>query len=344
MFDLSNIFDKYKDEKNKNAPQPALPGRTPLREAQIDVNSAFGKELEKVSTRAAGDLYEAAVALALRVYRPQMEYNEQLFEEIKGLVEKIVDLLQTPDNGLLLFVLVDYPAVQDYLAYHVVNVTIMCVEMGLGLNYDRGVVAELGTAAFIHDIGLMKYQDIAVKPGLLTNEEFSTIKQHPQAGVELLKKFGKNLSRSYFEVVSQEHERVNGTGYPEGLKSSNISEYSQIVGLADTYEAMIHQRPYRKKYTPLETIKVILENKGVFGTRIIKVLIERIGIFPAGMFVRLNTKEVAAVVKTDPKLPLRPTVKILFDAMGAELREPKIMNLAENSVIYIEECLESKSA
>jgi hypothetical protein len=192
----------------------------------------------------------------------------------------------------------------------------------------------------LHDIGSVDYLDIINKAAKLSEQDYNKVKEHPKVGLNVLNEFWKDPPAAVSEVVSQEHERLDGSGYPRGIKGKDISEFAQIVALVDIYEAMIHQRPYRNKHTPSETVNTILTNKNAFGYRVIKVLIERMGIFPVGFMVRLNNKEIGLVVKENPKSPLRPVVDIIFTPDNKKLEKPKQIDLARNPVICIEECLE----
>ena len=171
-------------------------------------------------------------------------------------------------------------------------------------------------------------------------EEYAKIKKHPKTSLEILKSAQGEIAQDIIDAIMQEHERLDGSGYPQGLKDKQISELAQIIGLADLYEAMVHQRPYRNKFSPLETVKLILNNKSAFDCRIIKILIEKIGIFPIGVLVRLNTQEIGTVIKENPRLPLRPVVNVFYDAAGKQLKDHKLIDLSVNPMIFIEECME----
>ncbi len=277
-------------------------------------------------------LYSDAVSLVRRIFDSQS--NEYAMEhEVRILIERMVDLINTKeDDELLKAALADYLQPKDYLYYHVVNVCIFSLYIGSGLKYDRKRLIELGAAAFFHDIGITKYLNIINQPKKLSLQEYGQIKQHPIAGAQRISKhFGVNV----FDVIRQEHERIDGSGYPEGLKDEDIMEYAQIVGLSDVYEAMIHLRPYRDKHSSLETIKEILRNKYTFAHKLVKILIEKIGIFPIGTIVQLNTKEIGQVVNQIPELPLRPVVNLMFDSSGKRLKSERTINLADSPTVYI---------
>ncbi len=332
---ISDFFGDFCPGKDKDKDKVNPPDK-------IEISSLVSSE-HSVNNRDALKLYEELVSEARGVYAANLTYEAGLALKLNALVTRITDyLISESKKELLRLCLIDYPGVYDYLYCHAANTCIISVEIGAGLAYEKSRLIELGTAAFIHDIGIIQYLNIINKQEILTKEEYEKVKQHPKAGAEVLNKIDKEFTFNVRNAVMQEHERMDGSGYPAGLKDAEISEYAQIIGLVDVYEAMIHQRPYRTNYTPLETIKTILNDKGAFNSQIIKVLIERIGIFPIGISVRLNTKEVGVVIKENIHLPLRPVVSITYDAYGKELKQPKQIDLAENSMVCIEDCIKKK--
>jgi HD-GYP domain-containing protein (c-di-GMP phosphodiesterase class II) len=351
MLRLSDILKKYKEKFKKVEPEElgqaedeveteeVKPAPPQVQEPKISISSAVCKGVGIISSDDLAELYEEALSLAKHIYTSELE--QCFISWINTLVEKLVDVIcKGNDKGLLRICLTDYAKKEDYLYGHVVNVCILVIKIGLGLSFERSRLIELGTAALVHDIGMVKYLNIINKNQKLTKDEYDKVKQHPNNGSESLSRIGKELSVAVIDAVRQEHERIDGSGYPLGLKGEEISEYAQIVGLADMYEAMMHSRPYRAKYKPLETINTILKAKQEFESKLIKILIERVGVFPVGIRVRLNTKEIGVVVKENPELALRPVVDMLFDAHKKKLKEPKQIDLSENPVIYIEDCVD----
>jgi HD-GYP domain-containing protein (c-di-GMP phosphodiesterase class II) len=150
------------------------------------------------------------------------------------------------------------------------------------------------------------------------------------------------MNKRILDAVRQEHERADGSGYPRGLVKEEIGEYAQIVGLADVYEAMMHRRPYRGKYTSLETVRIILKNKKVFSRKAIKALIEVFGLFPVDTLVQLNTKEIGVIVERNDDCISRPVIDVLIDSYGKELKQPRRVNMAENPVLYIDTCVKTQ--
>jgi HD-GYP domain-containing protein (c-di-GMP phosphodiesterase class II) len=337
MFNISDIFSN----KDKEKPDKEQPKNKKEEPSGISLLSALSKEPGTINSAKASLIYDEAYLKAKELYRPDLGEASPYKLDAGKAVGEIIDALNIGNRELIKLSLQDYASPEEHLYGHAVNLCILVLDLGLGLGLEGQSLSDLGIAGLLHDIGEVKYLDLINKNAKLSKDEYDRVKEHPQRSAEILSKFPQEISAIIIEAVKQEHERLDGSGYPLGLKDNGIIEYARVISLADVYEAMTHQRPYRSRYTSQEAIKSILNNKNAFDCSIIKVLIERIGIFPAGTFVRLNTKEVALVVKDNPKMPLRPLVSVILDANGKKLDQPRQMDLAVHSVIYIEECLKA---
>jgi HD-GYP domain-containing protein (c-di-GMP phosphodiesterase class II) len=363
MFRMSDIYDKFKDDnKPEKTPEKApekkpatppggqesthIPAPQPRVKSfdsqKMDLTSATKKDLPVMFSvsEETRNLYNELCLKARRVYDPNAKLSKELVENLVPIVEKIAAVVEANPKELIKLSLDDYPKLNEYFYYHIANVTILSMELANGLGYEHKGMVEIGLAALLHDVGLLKFEDVIEAPKALTKLEYDSIKTHPSGGLEMLEKLGDSVTPVMRDVVYQEHERLDGSGYPQGLKGSQICEQAQVVGLVDVYEALTHQRPYMHKHK-IEAIKSILGMKSAFDPKLIKVLIDRVGVFPVGVYVRLNTKEVGMVVENNMKLPFRPVVNILYDTEGRHLKEPKQLNLADNSVVFIEECTET---
>jgi len=350
MIRIADIFKKYKEEKKKidlgssdfeQSQDSSSSKKNAVPSNKLSVSSAVHKELDRLINTDVGELYESVLTLARRLYKPAAEFEKDILPSIGTAVEKMADLLIGGNQDLLRISLADYLKSEDYPYYHALNVCIISLEIGLGAGYERLRLIELGKVSFIHDFAISQFFNSPEKKHILEKEELEKIKDYPNVTLDILTKFTKELSGAVLELIGRQQENLQVFLPAAGLNSDRILEYARIVILADVYETMTHQRPYRNKYTPLETIKNILDNKSAFDPRGVKSLIERVGIFPVGTLVRLNTNEIGMVLKENPQLPLRPSVKILCDAYGREVKESKMIDLSDNSMIYIEESLKS---
>ncbi len=222
------------------------------------------------------------------------------------------------------------------LVSHAVNVAIFAIKIGTGLQYNENQLIRLGTVGLLHDIGMAKLPAALInKESVLTKEEYQEMQRHPEYSYEMLSTLGPRYEW-IASVVRQEHERINGNGYPRRLAAADIHEYAQIVGLVDYYEALTHTRPQRRRFLPYDAVKIIVEQeKGVFAPKLLKTLLRKISVFPLEGFVKLNTSEVGKVIETSEERPLRPTVEILYDGDGEKLKASRVIRLKDTPLIYI---------
>lgn len=140
-------------------------------------------------------------------------------------------------------------------------------------HYSRLIAEKLGLspatqkiileAAPMHDVGKIGIPDyILLKPGKLTDEEFALMKNHAQLGYELLQGSTSEILRAGAEIARSHHEKFDGTGYPQGLVGENIPLYGRIVAVADVFDALTSERPYKKAWSMEEARDVLIEGRG----------------------------------------------------------------------------------
>ncbi|MFW5891461.1 MAG: HD-GYP domain-containing protein [bacterium] len=146
----------------------------------------------------------------------------------------------------------------QYTFTHALNVAIISALIGRELNYTENRIKDLTFCAFLHDIGKFNIpENILYKPDSLTKDEMEIIKEHSQKGYDLiLNKFG--LPEELARPALQHHERWEGQGYPAGLKGDQISEFSQIIAIADVYDALISEKVYRGAVSSIEAMRIML--------------------------------------------------------------------------------------
>lgn len=143
-------------------------------------------------------------------------------------------------------------------------------------------ITNIAYASILHDIGKIAIPDaILNKPGRLTPEEFDIIKTHTVRGAELIQKIGIESSmilKYAYDICLHHHERFDGRGYPEGLNGEEQSIWSQVVGIADVYDALTQERCYKKAFTHEVALDMICTNKcGIFNPRLVEVFSRVIG-------------------------------------------------------------------
>jgi len=251
------------------------------------------------------------------------------------IVEIMADYIILGNKGLLSYI-TNYSEEDNYLYTHSVNVCILAMEVAFGLGYNRSRLLELGLGALLHDIGMTKVIDIANQPRPLNEHEFAEIKKHPIYSADILTKI-KGIEKGVIAISEQTHERLNGKGYPKGIKNDYIHEYAKITAVVDIYEALIHPRSFRKAISSREALKELLNisSSGGLDHSIIKLLIDRIGLYPVGSWVELNTGEIGKVISLNKNSPLRPKINMIFNANKERLNQIKLIDLSQCTDIFI---------
>lgn len=203
------------------------------------------------------------------------------------------------------------------LVTNLINVAIVGTKVGIGLGYYGQELERLALAGLVHDIGLFAVpQSIISKTGRLSQDERTLIEQHPELGYHVIHGAGAEY-QWLAQIVRQAHERSNGQGYPNRLKGRQISEMAQIIGVVDVFDALVSERPYRRRLLPHQAVKELLvSERTTFPREILKALVEQLSVYPLGTTVRLTTGEVGTVIGINSRYPLRPVVRVTEDDNG----------------------------
>lgn len=276
------------------------------------------------------------------IYEETLRFVEKTFHDIENgkpldgraiqeRVNRLIDPIAAGSEGLLIKLSKFNPEI--YLYAHCVNVAILAIQMGIWLGYNKSKLISLGVGALLHDLGMIRFRQTIQLPRSLTKEESEAIKTHPLAGAEILRKTG--MDPEAIRTVLEHHERIDQTGYPQGLGGDEIHEYAKIVSVMDIYDAVIHIRPYRKRFMPAESIKEILTERHSYHPPVLKLLLERIGLYPQGSWVELSTGEIARVLRVNKGFLFLPTVIVIFSREGEALAEIQPIDLSKQTGITI---------
>ena len=289
-------------------------------------------DIHREACRVVGDVYTAIK-------------NDEMFttDSIENTAKSIIRLMEE-DNNIVLF-LYGLEEGKNYLMAHSVNVTFYALLIGTALKYTPDKLRELALGTLLIDAGMVKMPAyIAYKQSNLSDHEFNLIKTHPLHGYRLIKQLGKIREKSAL-VGLQHHEYFDGKGYPRGLKGNQIDEYARIAAIADSYEAQISSRSYREKQSFYHAMKNLLSS-GVnrFDPVILRVFLSKMSVYPIGSLVELNDGSVGLVIGSVPRKPLRPIIKLIFDSEKNRLSDLIIINLLEETALFVNRVLDEKEA
>ena len=149
---------------------------------------------------------------------------------------------------------------EDLLENHSLHVAIYSITLGYALKYPDAKLIQLGTAAFLHDTGLKKIDtDIIRKEAKLNEQESQIVQKHCKYSVEIIKQ-NKILDPYILDAVMHHHERYDGSGYPNGLKKNDISDFASILAICDVFDALTSHRPHRKSFSSFEALKLMMRD------------------------------------------------------------------------------------
>lgn len=276
------------------------------------------------------------VAAARRVYASAVETAQSLWEQARAgdqpdpnaartIIDSLARLVSQDRTSLM--ALTALKRYDNYTFTHMVNVSVLAMAQARSLNLDGPLLREFGFAALMHDIGKVKTPlEVLNKPDKLTRDEFDLMKQHVVDGAHILRRTPEMPALA--PVVAFEHHlRQDLSGYPEKIGHRDLNLCTQIVSIADVYDALRSNRIYREGL-PSDRIRAIMTQKDspAFNTKLLRRFINLMGLFPVGTLVRLESDEIAVVMHEHPNDPFRPRVKVLLDRFGEAVEEPELVD------------------
>ncbi len=249
----------------------------------------------------------------------------QAKETVKECVNHVLE------NASAMLLLSNVKNKDHYTSEHCLNVAIFSIVIGRQLGFPKEKLEEVGLCGLLHDVGkVLTPDEILKKPGRLTPEEFLVMKMHPTQGRDILLN-NDGVLRSALDAPHAHHERLDGSGYPRGLREDQLSLYTKIVAVADSYDAITSARVYSKAHHNAEAFKILQSESGNhYDAKLVSKLIKSFGIFPPGTVVKLSNGELAVVVKENAKRKLKPRVLVVKDNKHRPVT-PRYIDLAEQN-------------
>lgn len=248
-------------------------------------------------------------------------------ERINAVVDNMVSLSIKDHTTLLgLAMIKDY---DNYTFNHSVNVGILALALAADMGMDRESLRDTNTAGLLHDIGKTRIdKSILNKPAKLSSDEYEVMKQHAEKGAEIVSAM-KDINPRVADAVLGHHIKFNRSGYPDWARERKFDDMTEIVAVADCYDAITTLRSYNVPILPRAALDILHR---ISGTSLNGYLVERfekmMGEYPVGTLVRLDNNEIALVVRPHPMESRAPAVKVVIDSRGKTMEKPRPVSLA----------------
>lgn len=274
-------------------------------------------------------LLRAEAISTLDLFFRQLEApSPQQLLEVRGVVSTLLEGLL--EHQAAMVSLIQMRRFDANLATHGVDTSVLAMAMGQTCGCEPSQLKMLGLAAMVHDIGQLRLPlNLLRKVQPYSPKDYKLIQAHCDMGEAILNQF-PDFPQESKKMVLQHHERLDGSGYPKGLKGKAISELTQILSIADTYDAQISGRCSQPPVPPARALSELYRAAvaGQYATSLVQQLIQLLGVYPIGSLVRLNTGEQAVVIWVHSHSRLTPTIKLLKNASGQPYDEQEIIDLA----------------
>jgi putative nucleotidyltransferase with HDIG domain len=226
-----------------------------------------------------------------------------LVEEIAGSIGR---------NPSILISIARMRATDEHSYMHCVSVCALMVNLARSMAMEEARVRDLGMGGLLHDIGKMAVPaSLLNKPGALNARELAIVRTHVERGVEALKGT-EGISGEVLEIVAQHHEKLDGSGYPHGLKGEEIGLAARMCAVCDVYDAITSDRPYKDAARPSETLSDMFRWKGHLDEAVLTAFIKSVGIYPVGSLVKLHSGHLAMVLDQNASDLTRPVVRAFY--------------------------------
>lgn len=267
-----------------------------------------------------------------------MVADKKAMSDYMKIVEELIDYIQNDaDVNKSLY---DIQTHNNTTYVHSIDVCILSTCIGTAMKLNSNSIKELGIAAILHDIGKIALPlSITNKVDKFTEEELREFKEHPYLGAMMLKK-NIRISDTIVKAVQQHHERMDGKGYPYGIKGNSISKFARIICVSDVYDSITNSKDYKKEFSPNDAYELILAGSGtIFDEEVVKVFKKAFSVYPLGCCVKLSNGVEGYVVRQNENFPDRPVIRVIYnhesrkDIQPYEINLVKIINLVVKSVV-----------
>lgn len=321
------------DLKKENTVNTAGDGKKAVVRGLIEEN---GKKILKIDSEEVAKKKEITIEKTKSLYEAAKNGGGIDFDSMKKEVNNMLSsIVENKEAHSYLSML---KRKDETMYKHAVDVATLSAITAGELNLTKVDMANIMLGALVHDIGKVLIQESLLTKVNLTKDEEAILKKHPTQGYKLVKR--DNLDDNIADIVLEHHEKYDGSGYPFQKDNKDISLYSKIVAVCNTFNNLITKGEHGVPYTPDKAVKVIISlAKKDFDSDVVKAFQKAIGFYPNNTRVKLSNGSIARVIEQNPNLPLRPVLSIVKHLDGTVSDGMEIVDLSTSSDLFIKEIM-----
>jgi HD-GYP domain-containing protein (c-di-GMP phosphodiesterase class II) len=278
--------------------------------------------LDDEYTNASGLIYSQQLEHSLKLYDQAKTIHGRLIKrvvkgkiedlgEINEITQEIVTKAFECDDALGIATILKEN--DEYFLEHSINCAILMVMFGRALEIDKSTLQHMGAGALLMDIGMVKLPLLLTqKADSLSVQETQRMQRHVDIALQLLEPI-EGIDEISLTVIKQHHERLDGTGYPGGLRGEQISQYGRMAAIVDTYDSLTTSRPYRDTFIPADALKKMQDEDLGLDKELLAKFIGCIGANPIGSLVKLASGKLAMVMRLNRLQPMSPVVMAFYN-------------------------------
>jgi HD-GYP domain-containing protein (c-di-GMP phosphodiesterase class II) len=324
--DINNLLDKgilqVQIDLTKSTHLDTEDGLNDLDETYVNASGlSYSQQLEHSLM-----LHDQAKTIQGRLIKRVAKGNIADLEEVNNITQEIVTKAFECDDALAITTLLKDN--DEYFLEHGINCAILMVMFGRSLEIEKSTLQHLGVGALLMDIGMVKLPLLLTqKTDSLSVQESQRMQRHIDIALKLLEPI-EDIDEISLTVIKQHHERIDGTGYPDGLRGEQISQYGRMAAIVDTYDSLTTSRPYRDTFKPADALKKMQAEGLGLDKELLSKFIGCIGANPIGSLVKLASGKLAMVMRLSRHHPLSPNVMVFYN-LNTKIAEVAQLDLSK---------------
>ncbi|MFT6993189.1 MAG: HD-GYP domain-containing protein (c-di-GMP phosphodiesterase class II) [Paraglaciecola sp.] len=324
--DINNLLDKgilqVQIDLTKSTHLDTEDGLNDLDETYVNASGlSYSQQLEHSLM-----LHDQAKTIQGRLIKRVAKGNIADLEEVNNITQEIVTKAFECDDALAITTLLKDN--DEYFLEHGINCAILMVMFGRSLEIEKSTLQHLGVGALLMDIGMVKLPLLLTqKTDSLSVQESQRMQRHIDIALKLLEPI-EDIDEISLTVIKQHHERLDGTGYSDGLRGEQISQYGRMAAIVDTYDSLTTSRPYRDTFKPADALKKMQAEGLGLDKELLSKFIGCIGANPIGSLVKLASGKLAMVMRLSRHHPLSPNVMVFYN-LNTKIAEVAQLDLSK---------------